>query len=182
MGTRPLRPAPLLLLAGRAPVQRALANSVYNIGFGPFIEWWRPGLAYIIQTNKGFKIPHVNTNLILKAMFLKTLPLCTFNFLPRSSKWLQNYKNIMFLWAVKATNKIFTSYFLSKKSELFLKIISILLPLLFDTAGLCLRNYSICWCNHWDHSGHNNFLSVSSLNDEIFPFPGCSKHSLHVSL
>ena len=49
-------------------------------------------------------------------------------------------------------------------------MISILLPLLFDTAGLCLRNYSICLCNHWDHSGHNNFLWVSSLNDEIFPF------------
>ena len=114
-------------------------------------------------------------------MFLKTLPLCTFNFLPRSSKWLQNYKNIMFLWAVKATNKIFTSYFLSKKSELFLKIISILLPLLFDTADLCLRNYSICWCNHLDHSGHNNFLSVSSLNDGIFPFPR-SKHLINFSL
>ena len=129
---------------------------------------------------KHLQIPHVN-NLILKAVFLKTLPFFTFNFLPRSSKWLQNYKNIMFLWAAKATNKIFTSSFLYK-SELFLTIISILLPLLFDTAGLCLRNYSICWCNHWDHSGHNNFLSVSSLNDEIFPFPPCSKHSLHVSL
>ena len=126
------------------------------------------------------KIPHVN-NLILKAMFLKTLPLFTFNFLPRSSKWLQNYKkHYVFVGAVKATNKIFTSYFLSKSE--FLKIISILLPLLFDTAGPCLRNYSICWCNHWDLFGHNDFLSVSSLNDEIFPFPRCSKHSLHVSL